>query len=115
MFDMPSATMFGIRRRESNRNSGITALPYTQVLPFVPPEARNMYVSVEQVSYARCDRQLRLRMALIRTGKHHMSDVFAGAVVGIGVAYIVWKSWPPQTSPRVRWPQVVAGYPSRRA
>jgi len=43
--------------------------------------------------------------SLIRSGKHHVSDVFAGGVIGLGVAYIVWKSWPPEASPRVRWPQ----------
>jgi len=43
--------------------------------------------------------------SLIRSGKHHVSDVFAGGVIGLGVAYVVWKSWPPEASPRVRWPQ----------
>ncbi|PZS26682.1 MAG: hypothetical protein DLM61_17975 [Pseudonocardiales bacterium] len=43
--------------------------------------------------------------SLIRSGKHHVSDVFAGSVIGLGVAYIVWKSWPPGAAPRVRWPQ----------
>jgi undecaprenyl-diphosphatase len=47
--------------------------------------------------------------SLIRSGKHHPSDVFAGGVLGLGVAYIMGKSWPTQTSPRwMRWPQAAA-------
>jgi undecaprenyl-diphosphatase len=42
--------------------------------------------------------------SLIHSGKHHVSDVFAGGAIGLGVAYIMWKSWPPKTSPWVRWP-----------
>ncbi|MGH3684456.1 MAG: phosphatase PAP2 family protein [Pseudonocardiaceae bacterium] len=42
--------------------------------------------------------------SLIRSQKHHVSDVFAGGAIGLGVAYIVWKSWPPGTPARVRWP-----------
>lgn len=47
--------------------------------------------------------------SLIRSGKHHVSDVLAGGAIGLGVAYIVWKSWPPQTSPSGRWPQAAVG------
>jgi membrane-associated phospholipid phosphatase len=47
--------------------------------------------------------------SLIRSEKHHVSDVLAGGAIGLGVAYIVWKAWPPETSPRVRWPQAAAG------
>ncbi|MCA1706922.1 MAG: phosphatase PAP2 family protein [Actinobacteria bacterium] len=43
--------------------------------------------------------------SLIRSEKHHVSD----GVIGLGVAYIVWKAWPPQRSPGVRWPQAAAG------
>jgi membrane-associated phospholipid phosphatase len=52
--------------------------------------------------------------SLIRSGKHHVSDVFGGGVIGLGVAYIVWKSWPPETSPRVRWPKAGPARISRR-
>ena len=37
--------------------------------------------------------------SLIRSEKHHVSDVLAGGVIGLAVAYIVWKAWPPETSP----------------
>jgi membrane-associated phospholipid phosphatase len=47
--------------------------------------------------------------SLIRSEKHHVSDVLAGGVIGLGVAYIVWKVWPPETFPRVRWPQAAVG------
>jgi membrane-associated phospholipid phosphatase len=47
--------------------------------------------------------------SLIRSGKHHVSDVLAGGAIGLGVAYIVWKLWPPSDIPRVRWPQAAAG------
>ena len=47
--------------------------------------------------------------SLIRSEKHHVSDVLAGGAIGLGVAYIVWKLWPPETFPRVGWPQAVAG------
>jgi membrane-associated phospholipid phosphatase len=47
--------------------------------------------------------------SLIRSGKHHVSDVLAGGAIGLGVAYIVWKSWPPSDIPRVWWPQAAAG------
>lgn len=47
--------------------------------------------------------------SLIRSEKHYVSDVLAGGAIGLGVAYIVWKSWPPQTSPLVGWPQAAAG------
>ncbi|MGH3896649.1 MAG: phosphatase PAP2 family protein [Pseudonocardiaceae bacterium] len=46
--------------------------------------------------------------SLIRSGKHHVSDVLAGGAIGLGVAYTVWKSWPPGTPPP-RWPQAAAG------
>ena len=46
--------------------------------------------------------------SLIRSGKHHVSDVLAGGAIGLGVAYIVWKPWPPGTSPLARWPQAAA-------
>lgn len=32
--------------------------------------------------------------SLIRSGKHHVSDVLAGGAIGLGVAYIMGKSWP---------------------
>jgi undecaprenyl-diphosphatase len=32
--------------------------------------------------------------SLIQRRKHHMSDVFGGGTIGLGVAYIMWKSWP---------------------
>jgi len=47
--------------------------------------------------------------SLIRSEKHHVGDVLAGGAIGLGVAYIVWKLWPPQTSPLVGWPQAAAG------
>ena len=47
--------------------------------------------------------------SLIRSEKHHVSDVLAGGAIGLGVAYIVWKAWPPGTSPRVRWPRAAVG------
>jgi membrane-associated phospholipid phosphatase len=47
--------------------------------------------------------------SLIRSEKHHVSDVLAGGAIGLGVAYIVWKPWPPVTSPLARWPQAAAG------
>lgn len=37
--------------------------------------------------------------SLIRSGKHHVSDVFSGGVIGLAVAYIMWKSWPTKASP----------------
>jgi len=36
--------------------------------------------------------------SLIRSGKHYASDVFAGGGIGLGVAYLVRKLWPPETS-----------------
>lgn len=47
--------------------------------------------------------------SLIRSDKHHVSDVLTGGVIGLGVAYLTWKSWPPDASPSVRWPQAAAG------
>ena len=47
--------------------------------------------------------------SLIRSDKHHVSDVLAGGALGLGVAYIMRKLWPPDASPVVRWPQVAAG------
>jgi undecaprenyl-diphosphatase len=41
--------------------------------------------------------------SLIRSDKHHVSDVLAGGAIGLGVAYITRKSWPPDGGPR-RWP-----------
>lgn len=32
--------------------------------------------------------------SLIQTKKHHASDVFGGGVIGLAVAYIMWKFWP---------------------
>ncbi len=32
--------------------------------------------------------------SLVRSGGHHMSDVFAGGVLGIAVAWVVWRLWP---------------------
>lgn len=46
--------------------------------------------------------------SLIRSDKHHVSDVLAGGAIGLGVACTVWKSWPPSDIPRVQWPQAVA-------
>jgi undecaprenyl-diphosphatase len=37
--------------------------------------------------------------SLIRSDKHHVSDVLAGGAIGLGVAYLMRKSWPPDTSP----------------
>ncbi len=37
--------------------------------------------------------------SLIRSEKHHASDVFAGGAIGLGVAYIIWKSWPTGRTP----------------
>ena len=42
--------------------------------------------------------------SLIWSGKHHVSDVLGGGVIGLSVAYIIWKSWPTETSPLARWP-----------
>lgn len=36
--------------------------------------------------------------SLIRSKKHHASDVFGGGAIGLAVAYIVWKLWPTVTS-----------------
>ncbi len=47
--------------------------------------------------------------SLIRSGNHPVSDVLAGGAIGLGVAYIMRKSWPTETSPLVRWPQAAAG------
>jgi membrane-associated phospholipid phosphatase len=47
--------------------------------------------------------------SLIRIEKHQVSDVLAGGAIGLGVAYIVWKAWPPGTSSRLRWPQTAVG------
>lgn len=40
--------------------------------------------------------------SLIRSSKHHVSDVLAGGAIGLGVAYIMRKSWPADASPVVR-------------
>jgi membrane-associated phospholipid phosphatase len=48
--------------------------------------------------------------SLIYSGKHHVSDVFAGGAIGLGVAYLVWKSWPTETSPLGRWPTTGGGW-----
>jgi membrane-associated phospholipid phosphatase len=32
--------------------------------------------------------------SLIRSEKHHVSDVLAGGAIGLGVAYLMRKSWP---------------------
>lgn len=53
--------------------------------------------------------------SLIRSDKHHVSDVLAGGAIGLGVAYLVRKSWPPDASPVVRWPQPSAGETRCRA
>jgi membrane-associated phospholipid phosphatase len=37
--------------------------------------------------------------SLIRSEKHHVSDVLAGGAIGLSVAYLVWKAWPSKTSP----------------
>jgi membrane-associated phospholipid phosphatase len=47
--------------------------------------------------------------SLIRSDKHHVSDVLAGGAIGLGVAYLMHKLWPPDTSPSVRWPQAAVG------
>ncbi len=47
--------------------------------------------------------------SLIQSEKHHVSDVLAGGAIGLGVAYIMRKSWPPNTSPVMRCPQAAAG------
>ncbi|MDQ4010516.1 MAG: phosphatase PAP2 family protein [Actinomycetota bacterium] len=47
--------------------------------------------------------------SLIRSEKHHVSDVLAGGAIGLGAAYMVWKLWPPEASPLVGWPQAAAG------
>jgi undecaprenyl-diphosphatase len=47
--------------------------------------------------------------SLIRSDKHHVSDVLAGGALGLGVAYIMRRLWPPDASPVVGWPQVAAG------
>jgi membrane-associated phospholipid phosphatase len=46
--------------------------------------------------------------SLIRSKKHHISDVLAGGAIGLGVAYIMRKSWPPDTSPQLHSPQASA-------
>ncbi|MCA1822007.1 MAG: phosphatase PAP2 family protein [Pseudonocardia sp.] len=46
--------------------------------------------------------------SLIRSNKHHISDVLAGGAIGLGVAYLLRKSWPPDTSPS-GWPRAAAG------
>jgi undecaprenyl-diphosphatase len=43
--------------------------------------------------------------SLIHSEKHHASDVLAGGAIGLGVAYIVRKSWPTNTFPSVRGSQ----------
>ena len=45
--------------------------------------------------------------SLIRSEKHRISDVLAGGAIGLGVAYIMRKSWPPDT-PQLRWPPASA-------
>jgi undecaprenyl-diphosphatase len=37
--------------------------------------------------------------SLIRSEKHHVSDVLGGGVIGLGVAYIMGKLWPAKASP----------------
>jgi undecaprenyl-diphosphatase len=32
--------------------------------------------------------------SLIRSRKHHVSDVFGGGVIGLVVAHVMWKLWP---------------------
>ncbi len=38
--------------------------------------------------------------SLIRSRKHHVSDVFGGGVIGLVVAYIMWKLWPRPSLPQ---------------
>jgi membrane-associated phospholipid phosphatase len=51
--------------------------------------------------------------SLIRSDKHHVSDVLAGGAIGLGVAYIIRKSWPPDASP-VRWADIPARFTAGR-
>jgi undecaprenyl-diphosphatase len=37
--------------------------------------------------------------SLIHSNKHHLTDVLAGGAIGLGVAHIMRKSWPPHTNP----------------
>lgn len=48
MIDAPQRSCSAFTGASQDRNSGITGSTYSQVLPFMPPEALNMYVRREQ-------------------------------------------------------------------
>jgi acid phosphatase family membrane protein YuiD len=41
--------------------------------------------------------------SLIHSNKHHLTDVLAGGAIGLSVAQIMGKWWPPDTSPVRSW------------
>lgn len=53
--------------------------------------------------------------SLIHSDKHHVTDVLAGGAIGLGVAYVMRRTWPPDASPSVRWPQAAADSGLRRS
>jgi hypothetical protein len=52
--------------------------------------------------------------SLIRKRSHYPSDVIAGGALGIAVAMVMWKLWPPEHSAHEEAPLVPAGVGGER-